>query len=109
MALQASLNTFAGNPLNRVSDRRTDAAWLAEKLDDPQSLAVAPAAMAAASPGPTATLRISAAAPAATEAPGPAPSAPASASGESGLEMVAGGGPLAFTRVRPSLASSMRV
>ncbi len=41
MALQASLNTFAGNPLNRVSDRRTDEAWLAEKLDDPQSLAVA--------------------------------------------------------------------
>ena len=41
MALQTFVNTFAGNPLNRVSDRRTDEAWLAEKLDDPSSLAIA--------------------------------------------------------------------
>jgi NAD+ diphosphatase len=29
--------TFAGNPLDRVSQRRTDAAWIAGLLDDPQT------------------------------------------------------------------------
>lgn len=41
MPLTAFQNTFAGNPLNRASERRGDAAWLAEKLDAPDSLAVA--------------------------------------------------------------------
>jgi NAD+ diphosphatase len=30
--------TFAGNPLDRVSQRRQDAAWIASLLEDPQSL-----------------------------------------------------------------------
>ena len=29
--------TFAGNPLDRVSERRTDAAWVASLLDDPET------------------------------------------------------------------------
>ncbi len=41
MPLSAFTNTFAGNPLDRASERRTDAAWLAEKLAAPGSLAVA--------------------------------------------------------------------
>src|SRR5438876_136532 len=41
MALDAFTNTFAGNPLDRVSDRRADAAWLAEQLAAPDSLGVA--------------------------------------------------------------------
>ncbi|WP_374573654.1 NAD(+) diphosphatase [Phenylobacterium sp.] len=41
MPLAAFQNTFAGNPLDRASDRRSDPAWLAEKLDAPDSLAVA--------------------------------------------------------------------
>lgn len=41
MALTAFMNTFAGNPLNRASERRSDAAWLAEKLEAPDSLGVA--------------------------------------------------------------------
>jgi NAD+ diphosphatase len=41
MPLNAFQNTFAGNPLNRASERRGDAAWLAEKLEAPDSLAVA--------------------------------------------------------------------
>ncbi|MDD3838717.1 MAG: NUDIX-like domain-containing protein, partial [Phenylobacterium sp.] len=41
MPLKAFMNTFAGNPLNRASERRGDEAWLAEKLDSPDSLAVA--------------------------------------------------------------------
>ena len=41
MPLDAFVNTFAGNPLNRASDRRTDPAWIAEKLADPESLGVA--------------------------------------------------------------------
>jgi NAD+ diphosphatase len=41
MGLERFVNTFAGNPLNRVSDRRTDEAWLAERLADPSSLAIA--------------------------------------------------------------------
>ena len=32
MPLQAHLNTFAGNPLDRASDRRRDAEWLADRL-----------------------------------------------------------------------------
>ena len=41
MPLDAFTNTFAGNPLDRASDRRADADWLAEKLSAPDSLAVA--------------------------------------------------------------------
>lgn len=41
MALEAFTNVFAGNPLNRVSDRRGDQAWLAEQLASPDALAVA--------------------------------------------------------------------
>jgi NAD+ diphosphatase len=41
MPLKAFTNTFAGNPLNRASERRGDEAWLAEKLDAADSLAVA--------------------------------------------------------------------
>lgn len=41
MPLSRYLNTFAGNPLNRASERRGDAAWLAEKLLAPDSLAIA--------------------------------------------------------------------
>jgi NAD+ diphosphatase len=41
MSLTAFMNTFAGNPLDRASDRRRDEAWIAEKLAAPDSLAVA--------------------------------------------------------------------
>lgn len=41
MALSAFLNTFAGNPLDRASDRRPDAAWIAGHLASPESLALA--------------------------------------------------------------------
>lgn len=41
MPLTAFTNVFAGNPLNRASERRGDGSWLAEKLADPSSLAVA--------------------------------------------------------------------
>jgi NAD+ diphosphatase len=41
MVTTAFLNTFAGNPLDRASDRRTDGEWLAAKLAAPDSLAVA--------------------------------------------------------------------
>ena len=41
MALDAFQNTFAGNPLNRASERRGDAAWLAEKLAASDSLGLA--------------------------------------------------------------------
>jgi NAD+ diphosphatase len=41
MPLSAFANTFSGNPLNRASDRRVDAAWIAEQLAKPASLAVA--------------------------------------------------------------------
>jgi NAD+ diphosphatase len=34
------VNTFAGGPLDRVAPRRTDAAWLAERLADPASRAI---------------------------------------------------------------------
>ena len=41
MPLTAFMNVFAGNPLNRASDKRADANWVAEKLADPDSLALA--------------------------------------------------------------------
>lgn len=41
MPLSLITNTFAGNPLNRASERRGDESWLAEKLADAESLAVA--------------------------------------------------------------------
>ncbi|HEY3948666.1 NAD(+) diphosphatase [Phenylobacterium sp.] len=41
MPLDSFLNTFAGNPLDRASDKRTDAAWLAEKLGSAENLGVA--------------------------------------------------------------------
>src|SRR6185369_12255679 len=41
MALQSFQNTFAGNPLDRASDRRTNSAWLAEQLASPDSLGFA--------------------------------------------------------------------
>jgi len=41
MPLAAFQNTFAGNPLDRASDRRSDPAWLAEKLAAPDAMAVA--------------------------------------------------------------------
>ena len=41
MALDFFQNTFAGNPLDRASDRRTNAAWLAEQLGSSDSLGVA--------------------------------------------------------------------
>jgi NAD+ diphosphatase len=41
MPLKSFLNTFAGNPLDRASERRGDAAWLAERLASPESLGIA--------------------------------------------------------------------
>jgi NAD+ diphosphatase len=41
MALDLFLNTFAGNPLDRASDRRVDAEWVAAQLTLDQTLAVA--------------------------------------------------------------------
>ena len=41
MPLKSFLNTFAGNPLDRASDRRGDAAWLAEQLASSESLGIA--------------------------------------------------------------------
>ena len=41
MALSSFQNTFAGNPLNRASERRKDEAWLAEQLMSDQSLGIA--------------------------------------------------------------------
>jgi NAD+ diphosphatase len=41
MPLDAFTNTFAGNPLDRSSYRRTDEAWIADRLADPGSLAIA--------------------------------------------------------------------
>jgi NAD+ diphosphatase len=41
MPLQSFLNTFAGNPLDRASERRGDAAWLAEQLGSSDSLGIA--------------------------------------------------------------------
>ena len=41
MALLAATNTFAGNPLDRAAERRADEAWLAARLADPTSRAMA--------------------------------------------------------------------
>jgi NAD+ diphosphatase len=41
MPLSTITNTFAGNPLDRASDKRADAAWMQDKLTHPESLAVA--------------------------------------------------------------------
>jgi NAD+ diphosphatase len=41
MPLTAFHNTYAGNPLDRAGDRRTDAAWIEARLSDPGSQAVA--------------------------------------------------------------------
>ena len=41
MPLTSFMNTFSGNPLNRASDRRKDAAWIAEQLASPDSLGLA--------------------------------------------------------------------
>ncbi|MBV8682382.1 MAG: NAD(+) diphosphatase [Caulobacteraceae bacterium] len=40
MPLDAFTNTFAGNPLDRASYRRSDEEWIAGRLADPESLAV---------------------------------------------------------------------
>ena len=39
MPLEAFMNTFAGNPLDRASDRRPDEAWIARQLASPDALA----------------------------------------------------------------------
>src|SRR5258708_11128752 len=41
MPLDSFTNVFAGNPLERASYRRADEAWLAKRLADPNSLALA--------------------------------------------------------------------
>src|SRR5258708_38732298 len=41
MPLDAFLNTFAGNPLDRASYKRTDAEWLARQLGSDDSLGFA--------------------------------------------------------------------
>lgn len=41
MPLNAFTNTFAGNPLDRASDKRSDAAWVEAQLDAPSTLALA--------------------------------------------------------------------
>ena len=38
MPLSAVANTFSGNPLNRASERRGDAAWLEGLQNDPSTL-----------------------------------------------------------------------
>lgn len=40
MPLTAFTNTFAGNPLDRASERRTDAAWLRARLEHADSIAI---------------------------------------------------------------------
>jgi NAD+ diphosphatase len=40
MLRQTIVNTFAGNPLDRAAERRTDAAWLAARLEDPSARVV---------------------------------------------------------------------
>jgi NAD+ diphosphatase len=40
MPLTAFMNVFAGNPLDRVSDRRPNEDWVATRLADPDSLAL---------------------------------------------------------------------
>jgi NAD+ diphosphatase len=39
MPLDAFMNTFAGNPLDRASDKRPDADWIARQLASPEALA----------------------------------------------------------------------
>ena len=39
MPLTAFMNTFAGNPINRASDKRKDDAWIAERFASDESLA----------------------------------------------------------------------
>src|ERR1700709_2756373 len=41
MALSIITNTFAGNPLDRASEKRTDVAWMQARMNHPESLAVA--------------------------------------------------------------------
>jgi NAD+ diphosphatase len=41
MSLSSITNTFAGNPLDRASDRRSDPEWIRKRLADPDALAVA--------------------------------------------------------------------
>jgi NAD+ diphosphatase len=41
MPLAAFTNLFAGNPLDRASDRRIDPAWIAAQLESPDALGVA--------------------------------------------------------------------
>jgi NAD+ diphosphatase len=41
MALDVFLNTFAGNPLDRASDRRTKPEWIAQQLASSESLGIA--------------------------------------------------------------------
>ncbi|MBE7218111.1 MAG: NAD(+) diphosphatase [Caulobacteraceae bacterium] len=41
MTLESFRNTFAGGPLDRMSGRRDDAAWLAERLASPDALLLA--------------------------------------------------------------------
>src|SRR5262245_28629335 len=41
MPLQSFQNTFAGNPLDRASDRRGNAEWLAQQLASAESLGIA--------------------------------------------------------------------
>jgi NAD+ diphosphatase len=40
MPLMTHINTFAGNPLDRASDRRSDAAWIEQQLRAPTTLAL---------------------------------------------------------------------
>ena len=42
MPLTAHLNVFAGNPLDRASERRGDAEWVAARRRDPETLVAAP-------------------------------------------------------------------
>ena len=41
MPLSTITNTFAGNPLDRCSDKRPKTEWMSERINDPESLAVA--------------------------------------------------------------------
>jgi NAD+ diphosphatase len=41
MPLNAFTNVFAGNPLDRASDKRGDAEWITGRANDPESLALA--------------------------------------------------------------------
>ena len=41
MPLSTITNTFAGNPLDRASEKRTDIDWMSARLNDPESLAIA--------------------------------------------------------------------